>query len=198
VLLVLRGSGWFGSRAVADVALGRGTTEPARADPGTTRTRCACRISTSAAQVLRVEIDPRPERDAQPRPASGTASRDPEAGCRRGGYRACRKRTRLRRDHPERAPLNVRPGSTMAKRQQIMHERHNLHDAVRPLIRKWEQKLGVTVSGYFLRRRKTKWGLVPVPDPGLRQRPRVGRVPTRPPGFRTPIVSFARSGELGG
>jgi predicted metal-dependent hydrolase len=26
------------------------------------------------------------------------------------------------------------------------------------LIRKWEAKLGVTVSGYFLQRMKTKWG----------------------------------------
>ena len=28
----------------------------------------------------------------------------------------------------------------------------------RALIRKWEAKLGVTVSGYFLQRMKTKWG----------------------------------------
>ena len=41
-----------------------------------------------------------------------------------------------------------------------MHEWHKglLHEAVPPLIGKWEPKLGVTVSGYFLQRMKTKWG----------------------------------------
>ena len=41
-----------------------------------------------------------------------------------------------------------------------MHEWHRalLHEAVSPLIRKWEATLGVTVSGYFLQRMKTKWG----------------------------------------
>ena len=41
-----------------------------------------------------------------------------------------------------------------------MHEWHKalLHEAVPPLIRKWEAKLGVTVSGYYLQRMKTKWG----------------------------------------
>jgi predicted metal-dependent hydrolase len=33
-----------------------------------------------------------------------------------------------------------------------------LHEAVPPLIRKWEPRLQVTVSGYFLQRMKTKWG----------------------------------------
>jgi predicted metal-dependent hydrolase len=33
-----------------------------------------------------------------------------------------------------------------------------LHNAVPALIRKWETKLGVKVSGYFLQRMKTKWG----------------------------------------
>ena len=56
--------------------------------------------------------------------------------------------------------LTVRPGSSMAKREQVIHEWHKalLHEAVPPLIRKWEPKLGVTVSGYFLQRMKTKWG----------------------------------------
>jgi predicted metal-dependent hydrolase len=41
-----------------------------------------------------------------------------------------------------------------------MHEWHRslLHAAVPPLIRKWEQVLGVSVSSYFLQRMKTKWG----------------------------------------
>jgi predicted metal-dependent hydrolase len=59
-----------------------------------------------------------------------------------------------------RITLTVRPGSSRAKRAQIMHEWHKalLHEAVPPLIRKWEAKLGVTISGYYLQRMKTKWG----------------------------------------
>ena len=56
--------------------------------------------------------------------------------------------------------LTVRPGSPLAKRDEVMQEwrRGLLHEAVPALIRKWETKLGVTVAGYFLQRMKTKWG----------------------------------------
>jgi predicted metal-dependent hydrolase len=56
--------------------------------------------------------------------------------------------------------LAVRPGSNTTKREQVMHAWHKslLHEAVPPLIRKWEKKLSVTVSRYFLQRMKTKWG----------------------------------------
>jgi predicted metal-dependent hydrolase len=56
--------------------------------------------------------------------------------------------------------LGVRPGSATQKRQAVMHQWHKalLHEAVPPLIRKWEAKLGVRVAGYFLQRMKTKWG----------------------------------------
>jgi len=56
--------------------------------------------------------------------------------------------------------LRVRLGSSMAKREEVMHDWHKtlLHELVPRLIRKWEAKLGVTVSGYFLQRMKTKWG----------------------------------------
>lgn len=56
--------------------------------------------------------------------------------------------------------LRVRPGSTLAKREQVMHDWHKalLHDVVPQLIRQWEATLDVTVSGYFLQRMKTKWG----------------------------------------
>jgi predicted metal-dependent hydrolase len=55
---------------------------------------------------------------------------------------------------------SVRAGSSMAKREEVMHDWHKalLHDLVPLLIRKWEAKLGVKVSGYFLQRMKTKWG----------------------------------------
>ncbi len=56
--------------------------------------------------------------------------------------------------------LCVRPGSDALKRAQVLHNWHKslLHRQVPPLIRKWEKKLGVTVTGYFLQRMKTKWG----------------------------------------
>ena len=56
--------------------------------------------------------------------------------------------------------LTVRPGSSQAKRAAAMHEWHRslLHEAVRPLIRRWETRLGVEVGGYFLQCMKTKWG----------------------------------------
>jgi predicted metal-dependent hydrolase len=56
--------------------------------------------------------------------------------------------------------LTVRPGSGPAKRAADMHEWHKslLHAAVPVLIKKWEAKLGVRVSGYYLQRMKTRWG----------------------------------------
>ena len=59
-----------------------------------------------------------------------------------------------------RITLTVRPGSTLAKRAEVMEEWHRalMHREVPPLIAKWEPKLGVTVAGYFLQRMKTKWG----------------------------------------
>jgi predicted metal-dependent hydrolase len=56
--------------------------------------------------------------------------------------------------------LTVRPGSGRAKRDAIIHAWHKslLHDMLPGLIRKWERKLGVEVTGYFLQRMKTKWG----------------------------------------
>ena len=56
--------------------------------------------------------------------------------------------------------LTVRPGSSVAKRAAVMHEWHKclLHSAVPELIARWEPKLGVTVTNYFLQRMKTKWG----------------------------------------
>ncbi len=59
-----------------------------------------------------------------------------------------------------RLSLRVRPGSSAQKRAEVMHDWHKtlLHAAVPGLISKWEGKLGVHVSGYFLQRMKTKWG----------------------------------------
>lgn len=62
-------------------------------------------------------------------------------------------------DH-KRITLSVRPGSDQAKRASIIHEWHKslLHAFVPALISKWEPKLGVQVTAYFLQRMKTKWG----------------------------------------
>ena len=62
-------------------------------------------------------------------------------------------------DH-KRITLAVRPGSDQAKRRQVIHEWHKslLHESIPPLIKKWERKLGVRVTRYFLQRMKTKWG----------------------------------------
>ena len=65
----------------------------------------------------------------------------------------------VRLDH-RKITLTVRPGSTLAKREAVMQEWHRslLHEVVPALIRKWETKLGVKISSYFLQRMKTKWG----------------------------------------
>ncbi len=62
-------------------------------------------------------------------------------------------------DH-KRLMLTVRPGATQEKRAQIIHEWHKslLHEVIPPLIKQWEKKLKVNVTGYFLQRMKTKWG----------------------------------------
>ena len=54
----------------------------------------------------------------------------------------------------------MRPGSDSGKRAGIIHEWHKslLHEFVPALIKKWEPKLKVKVTGYFLQRMKTKWG----------------------------------------
>lgn len=53
---------------------------------------------------------------------------------------------------PRRLTLKVRPGSSVEKRAEVMHEWHKaqLHAVLPDLIEKWEGKLGVRVSGYFL------------------------------------------------
>ncbi|MBH9538189.1 M48 family metallopeptidase [Novosphingopyxis sp. YJ-S2-01] len=56
--------------------------------------------------------------------------------------------------------LCVRPGSDASRRAEIIHRWHLglLHQALPPIIKKWEPRLGVTVERYFLQRMKTKWG----------------------------------------
>lgn len=62
-------------------------------------------------------------------------------------------------DH-KRITLTVRPGSDAHKRADVIHEwqKRQLHAVVPVLIKKWERKLKVNVTGYYLQRMKTKWG----------------------------------------
>ena len=62
-------------------------------------------------------------------------------------------------DH-RRIVLSVRPGSSQAKRAEVIHEWHKtlLHQEVPAVIERWEPRLRVKVNGYFLQRMKTKWG----------------------------------------
>jgi predicted metal-dependent hydrolase len=62
-------------------------------------------------------------------------------------------------DH-KRITIIVRPGSDASKRAEIFHEWHKslLHEVIPPLIEKWQTKMGVEVTEYFLQRMKTKWG----------------------------------------
>lgn len=62
-------------------------------------------------------------------------------------------------DH-KRMVLTIRPDSNTKRRAEVIHNWHKkvLHEAVPPLIAKWERTLKVKVTAYFLQRMKTKWG----------------------------------------
>lgn len=65
----------------------------------------------------------------------------------------------VRLDH-KRITLTVRPSADAKKRAEVIHEWHKslLHEVVPGIIQKWQPKLKVHVSSYFLQRMKTKWG----------------------------------------
>ena len=62
-------------------------------------------------------------------------------------------------DH-RRITLTVKPLAGRERRSAVIHGWHKslLHEAIPPLIRRWERRLGVKVHAYFLQRMKTKWG----------------------------------------
>ena len=66
---------------------------------------------------------------------------------------------RVALDH-KRINLTIRPDFTAGQRARVVHEWHKalLHEAIPPLITKWQDRLKVEVRGYFLQRMKTKWG----------------------------------------
>lgn len=65
----------------------------------------------------------------------------------------------VRLDHKH-ITLIVRHGSDAGKRAMVLHEwqKSLLHAVVPTFIGKWEPRLKVKVTGYFLQRMKTKWG----------------------------------------
>jgi hypothetical protein len=56
--------------------------------------------------------------------------------------------------------LYMRPSTDHAKRQTILQEwyREELRTLAKPLIAKWEKKMGITVSELGIKKMKTKWG----------------------------------------
>lgn len=61
---------------------------------------------------------------------------------------------------PKRLVLTVRPGATKEDKERTITNWHRalLRAELAPLIRKWEEILGVTVSAFFVQKLKTKWG----------------------------------------
>lgn len=60
----------------------------------------------------------------------------------------------------KRITLHIPQETNLLKRAALFHDWHKslLHEAIPPLISKWEKKLGVKVSNYYLQCMKTKWG----------------------------------------
>lgn len=68
-------------------------------------------------------------------------------------------RPHINLDH-KRITLHIPQETNVLKKAAIFHDWHKslLHKAIPPLITKWEKKLGVKVSNYYLQCMKTKWG----------------------------------------
>ena len=62
--------------------------------------------------------------------------------------------------HPNHLLLQVRPGTSSQKKQQILETfyRNSLRTMLPPLIEKWEKRMQVTVEKITIRKMKTKWG----------------------------------------
>ena len=56
--------------------------------------------------------------------------------------------------------LQVRPGTNATERERVLQRwyRQHLRDAVPPLIAKWQACLGVQITGWGIKKMKTKWG----------------------------------------
>ena len=56
--------------------------------------------------------------------------------------------------------LGVRPGTDQTKRGQVIENwyREQVKTVTAELVAKWEPKIGVAVTGFYVRRMKTRWG----------------------------------------
>lgn len=61
---------------------------------------------------------------------------------------------------PRHLVLQVRPQTGTGRRHEIVEEwyREQVHDAVKPLLAKWQKTLGVTAKKVVVRRMRTRWG----------------------------------------
>ena len=66
--------------------------------------------------------------------------------------------------------LRIRPGTDPTKRQEIVESwyREQVQRALRPLLAKWESRVGVKARRLFVRRMKTKWGSCNVDSGNIR------------------------------
>lgn len=65
----------------------------------------------------------------------------------------------VKRDHSK-IVLQVRPGANEAKKRLVLEEwyRQQLKERVIGLIAQWEQRMGISVERFMVRKMKTKWG----------------------------------------
>ena len=70
----------------------------------------------------------------------------------------------------KRITLHIPQETNVLKRAALFHTWHKslLHEAIPPLIIKWEKKLGVNVANYYLQCMKTKWGSCNVQKKNIR------------------------------
>ncbi len=56
--------------------------------------------------------------------------------------------------------LYVKPDTNLSKREKVLSDwyRNNLKNLVKPLLEKWQPKLGVAVNDWGIKKMKTKWG----------------------------------------
>jgi predicted metal-dependent hydrolase len=66
--------------------------------------------------------------------------------------------------------LRVRPGTSEEKKAAILEEwyRHQLKEAVPPLLAKWEPLMSLKVERFFVQKMKTKWGSCNPTSRGIR------------------------------
>ncbi len=62
--------------------------------------------------------------------------------------------------------LQVRPGTTRDKRQQILNDwyRRYMKEIIPDLIQKWEPTIGVRVNDWGVKKMKTRWGSCNIRD----------------------------------